>query len=188
MSDKPRYAHQDAMRVAKEILAQLIPWCVRIEIVGSLRRKKPTVGDIELLFVSKTGTRKVDFFTTEEYAVCWAEVERLVAVGTLARRRNKLGQTTWGNENRLAVHVPTGIPVDLFATNQINWWNSLVVRTGGKDNNLMLTTTAQKRGWTFNAYGSGYTHLRTGEHHRTTSEADVFEFLGLRCLAPEQRK
>ena len=49
-------------------------------------------------------------------------------VGTFAR----------GVQNKLGIHVPSGIPVDFFATTPAGWFRSLVIRTGSKDFNLWL--------------------------------------------------
>jgi DNA polymerase/3'-5' exonuclease PolX len=93
----------------------------------------------------------------------------------------------WGQKNRLGIHVESGIPIDFFATSEPCWFNSLVCRTGGIENNLLITTTAQHRGWSFEAYGSGFKNPR-GERHDTTSEQDVYGFLGLPYLEPNRRK
>jgi len=99
-----------------------------------------------------------------------------------------MGSTeTWGAQNKLALHVASGIPVDLFSTTAANWWNSLVCRTGGKENNLLITRAALRRGWSFEAYGSGFHRLDRTERHETTSEQDVFEFLDLKYLEPWER-
>ena len=41
---------------AQIIAARLAPYCERIEIAGSIRRKRETVGDIELVAISRRGT------------------------------------------------------------------------------------------------------------------------------------
>lgn len=46
----------------------------------------------------------------------------------------------WGEKNKLAVHVRTGIPVDFFAATEANWWNYLVCRTGGEQNNIAIAS------------------------------------------------
>lgn len=91
--------------------------------------------------------------------------------------------------NKLAIHAASGISVDFFATTEKCWWNSMVVRTGGKQSNLNITTAAQRQGYSFEAYGSGFRKLgHPEEHYPTTSEADVFEFVGLPYLKPEDRQ
>lgn len=188
MSEKQRYPYQLAMTVAEALRTLLAPFCERIEIAGSLRRQKLEVGDIELLFIPKFGTRQKDLLETEQYDLADWKINEELKAGILAKRPNKVGTFAWGEKNKLALHVHSGIPVDLFATTEPCWWNSLVCRTGGKDNNLLITTTAQREGWSFEAYGSGFRALNCSEHHQTTSERDVFEFIGLPYLEPKDRK
>lgn len=189
--DKKRYPHAEALKLAHELESMLRPCVERIQIAGSLRRMKPMVGDIELLFIPrltkvKTGLFGEDTTTVDEAAF---KIDALVTAGILAKRPSKIGVFTWGKQNMLASHVETGIPVDFFSTDTIRWWNALVCRTGGRENNLLITTTAQKRGWSFEAYGSGFHRVNDPkERHDTTSEKDVYEFIGLKYLEPEQRK
>lgn len=184
--DNKRYPHAEALRVAQQLVEILSPFCERIEIAGSLRRQKPTVGDIEILYIGKRATRQVDLLSTEEYDDCAEHIDRLLKAGLLAKRPNKNGVFAWGEKNKLGIHVATGIPVDFFSTDAACWFNALVVRTGGRENNLLITTTAQKKGFRFEAYGSGF--LTRDGYHQTTSERDLYEFLGLPYLEPKDRK
>lgn len=190
MNDKPAWPHKEALAIAEALKADLEPFCERIIIAGSLRREKPTVHDAEILLIPKIADGPPIELFGERPKVDMAEfhIDSLLTSGVLAKRPSKIGVFTWGAKNKLAVHVASGLPVDFFSTTPDCWWNALVCRTGGKDSNLLITTTAQKRGWSFEAYGSGFKSLRGDDHHRTTSESDVFEFLGLPCLAPWQRK
>lgn len=189
-TQKKRYPYADALAVAQSLKNAIAPFCTRIEICGSLRRKKREVGDIEILYVSKVGTRQADLLSTEEYSLANKFIDSLLALGEIAKRPSIRGFCAWGDKNRLGVHVASGIAVDFFATSEICWWNSLVCRTGGKDSNLLITTTAQRLGYSFEAYGSGFRSIQgdRGGHHETTSERDVFEFISLPYLQPEDRR
>jgi DNA polymerase/3'-5' exonuclease PolX len=173
--------------VALELSRQLAPYCDRLEIAGSIRRRRPFVSDIELVFVSKMGTRKLDLLAEEIYPKTEDAIAAWQTEGVLAQRQNSLGRYTWGEWNKLAVHVKTGIPVDLFRTTPENWWMALVIRTGGKVSNIMLAKAALQKGWKLEACGRGFASLRDEGHHDCTSERDVFEFAGMRYLPPEAR-
>lgn len=189
MNDKTRYPYSLAMTVAEALRTVLEPFCERIEIAGSLRRKKLEVGDIEILYIPKMGTRQRDLLETEQYDLADQQINAMLIDGRITKRPSKIGVFTWGPKNKLGIHTHTGIPVDFFATTESAWWNSLVCRTGGKDSNLLVTTTAQKRGYSFEAYGCGFRPLTLkGQRHDTTSERDVFEFIGLPYLPPEKRQ
>ena len=185
---KQKFPYRDAMNVATGLKDWIAQFCDRIEIAGSLRRKRDFVSDIEILYIPKIGSRMKDLLATELYSIVDPELEKLIKNNILAKRPNKNGILAWGEKNKLGVHVASGIPVDFFSTTEACWWNSLVCRTGGKENNLTITKRAIARGYSFEAYGSGFKSLRSFEHHQTTSEKDVFDFIGLPYLEPEKRQ
>lgn len=185
MSDKPKFSRESAMVVANELVAALRPACDRVEIAGSLRRGKSTVGDVEILFVPKMDSVPVDFFGSREL-VSQAEgvIARLLGDGTLTKRPSKTGVFSWGEKNKLALHR-SGIPVDLFATYEEAWFNYLVCRTGPAESNLAICNAAIAKGWKWTPYDMGF--YRLGHTERMTSERDVFEFVGLPYHEPEKR-
>jgi DNA polymerase/3'-5' exonuclease PolX len=183
---KTKFPHTEAMAVAKELQAMIAPACKRICIAGSLRRMKPEVGDIELLFVPVMSERPDGLFDSRIVDVCNEVVEGLLADGVLAKRPNVNGHFTWGERNKLAIHVASGIPLDLFATTEYNWYVSLVIRTGSKETNLALAMGAQKKNASLRAYGCGVTWAN-GETTPATSEEHVFEMCGVPYKQPQHR-
>lgn len=198
MSDKPKFPHAKAMAVAEKIVEALAPVCARIEIAGSLRRKKPLVGDVEIVYVPKF-TEVPDareLFPGKLIRVNATDliIAELIERGSLARRPKTDGKTfTWGEWIKLAVAVKTGVPVDLFATTQEDWWNVLVCRTGSAESNTRIAGEALRRGWQWNPSPSGggfrreAAHDREAEFVRMHSEEEVFRFVGLDYLEPEKR-
>ena len=179
-----------ARNIAEWIAQTLSPFVQRIEIVGSIRRRRPKVKDIEVLFIPKYTIKAADLFSlqaSEMHDCADAIINTLVAQGVIAKRTKTNDQITWGKQNKLAVHIETGIPVDFFATTEDKWWNALVVRTGGKMTNIRIAELAQKKGYSLEAGGTGFRGLDGQEHYQTTSEADVFKFVGLPFLSPSQR-
>lgn len=187
MSDKQKWPWEMAMPIAEELVALLAPCCERIAIAGSLRRLKPQVGDIEILFVPKTTTRADGLFDQRIVSVADEVIEQNLKDGYFAKRPSKIGVFTWGESNKLAIHTASGIPVDLFSVPAQNWWVSLVVRTGSKETNLKLTMGAQKKNHTLHAYGYGVTNRKTNETTPATSEQHVFELCGVDYLLPKDR-
>lgn len=183
---KTKFQHAEALAVAKELQAMIAPACKRIAIAGSLRRMKPEVGDIELLFVPILSERPDGLFDSKIVDVCSEVVEKMLSDGLLAKRPNVNGHFTWGERNKLAIHVPSGIPVDLFGTNEENWFVSLVIRTGSKETNLALTMGAQKKNASLRAYGCGVT-WSDGTTTPATSEQHVFEMCGVPYKEPKDR-
>lgn len=187
MSNHPqKWPIDQALAVATELQTLLTPACARIAIVGSIRRGKPLVGDVEILYISHQTDRRDGLFDTVKVAVADEVLDQLVQRGLLARRPNVNGHISWGNSNKFAVHVPSGIPVDLFATTEPNWFVALVIRTGSRDTNLRLTHSAIDLGRHLYAYGPGV-KMPDGHLEPATSEQDVFRLCGLPYLPPSKR-
>jgi DNA polymerase/3'-5' exonuclease PolX len=166
-----------AKQIAEEIRSRLEPSCERVVIAGSIRRQRPYVGDIELLCIPRCNgfVDQLD-----------RNVEALIKQGLFDFRRNKLGSKVYGPKNKLLLHVPTGIGVDIFSTTEEYWAVSLVVRTGGAETNKRIATEALRKDWRWHAYGRGFT-TPDGEiicH----SEREVFEAVGLPYLEPWERQ
>lgn len=183
---KTKFPRGEAVLVATRLLELLSPHCERIAIAGSLRRMKPEVSDIELLFIPSLGERPEGLFDRVQVDLTAERIESLVTSGVLAKRPNVNGDFTWGEKNKLAIHVASGIPVDLFATTHEDWWVSLVFRTGSKETNLALTTGANKKGATLMAYGCGV-RWSDGTVTRAESERHVFELCGVEYKEPQAR-
>lgn len=194
MPSKTRYPRPLAIKVARELCERLKSSCEQLVVAGSLRRRKATVGDIEILYVPKlekvselqqadlmTGPASAHFMNLAE--VCIAGLLRYQVIG---QRKNSLGSVTWGDKNKLAYHVGSQIPVDLFAATEANWFNYLVCRTGGAETNMRISTAAQAKGWKWNPYGAGFTD-EEGNLVRVKSEEDVFRLAGLDYLEPWER-
>lgn len=184
---KPRFDRELALRVAKEIGDELQPATSRLVVAGSLRRGKATVGDVEIVYIPKEELRPdpKDLFASIKVNRADEVIADLEASYTLVRRKNVNGSEMFGPKNKLMGHRSTGIPVDLFSADEANWWNYLVCRTGPAESNTRICMAAQARGWKWNPYGPGFSR---GEEMRPMhSEEEVFEFVGLPYLPPEER-
>lgn len=186
-SAKRRWPRDVALDVARELLDRLKPHCDRLVVAGSLRRRKPDVGDVEILYIPCLCERRADLFSTLHESLADEEIHRMLGDGTLAMRPSKTGVTSWGEWNKLAVHR-SGVPVDLFRTRLDSWWNYLVCRTGPAASNARIAMEAQRRGYKWNPYGSGFTHLNSGTLIPMPSEEAVFAFVGLPFVQPWERQ
>ncbi len=164
--------HQ-AQLIANELLKILEADCERITIAGSIRRRKPYPGDIEILAIPKyvDGVDRLD-----------EEIKKLMAERLLGYRRNVRNSITYGPKNKLLVHLPSGIGVDIFSTDSECWWVSLVVRTGGEWTNKRIATAAIRKGWHLQAYGHGFSTPQGDVVCR--SEEEVFRAVGLDYRQP----
>lgn len=179
------------MAVARELCGALRPVTLRLCVAGSLRRGRQDVGDVEILYVAATEQRQRDLFHVEAFDLAAAEIERLLRTGVLEKRVSLRGATSWGAKNKLAVHRASGIPVDLFAATEENWWNYLVCRTGSAESNQRIATAAIQKGWHWNPYGPGFSRdgppTAAREVVAVSSEEEVFAFVGLPYRPPHLR-
>ena len=188
MNGKVKFPRAVALEAARDVCAALKPVCDRLIVAGSLRRRKAEVGDVEVLFVPKFGTCHTPGELFPKYGdMAEAAILKLVSTGVLKPRKNRLGGTAMGPKNKLTVHAATGVPVDLFTATAANWWNYLVCRTGGKENNTRLALRAQETGYKWHPTHTGFERLSDGQIIPMDSERAVFEFLGLPYLEPWER-
>lgn len=185
---KPKFPAADALVVAKILCDALKPVTEKLIVAGSLRRRKPLVGDVEILYIPKLVRVQDGLFAedTRETNETDRVLRQLLQDGVIYKRQNTLGSEVWGDKNKLARHRPSDIPVDLFAATPSNWFNYLVCRTGGAENNVEICNAAIRKGWKWNPYGEGFTDEHGGIV-RVTCEEDVFRLAGLPFKEPKDR-
>lgn len=156
------------LSVAEHIAIPLLDYLKRIPgvqqaiIAGSYRRRKETVGDIDILITAKNGVDAIEHFVT------YREVSEVLAKGT----------------TRATVHLKSGLQVDLRVVPKHSYGAALVYFTGSKAHNITLRSIAIKHGLKFNEYGvfKGARKL-AGE-----TEKEVYARAGLPYIAPELRE
>ena len=192
MSQGKRLPLETARRLAERLAEKLAPLCWRLEIAGSIRREKPTAGDIELLYIPRRATRLTDLFRTELETFDEPDtlLESWLAAGEIEKRTGPGGHKAWGREIKLAWAIRWQINIDFFTTTERNWWNTLICRTGSADHNILIASIAREKGWKWNPAGAGFTRQdnygRT-EQHAVTSEEDLFQFLRMPYKPPRAR-
>ena len=175
---KPRYPLVQAQEVAHALYIAFLPCTERLEIAGSVRRHKPDVGDIEFVCIPKLGplgNDTLDIFLRQQ-----------IADGVLAHRLSVTGHRTYGPLNKLLVHVPSGIPLDIFATTAENIGMALVVRTGPREFNVRMMTRFQNLGLRGEAYGG--IRGTDGQRNNCPDEETVFRALGWPYTEPWERR
>ena len=159
----------DALRYGEKVKSRLmsIPQVIHIELAGSLRRKKETIGDIDVLVSCKLEDRKkmLTAFTTS------TDVKTRLASG-LSKASILLKET-----NR---------QVDLRVVNEEEWGAALLYFTGSKEHNIHLRSIAKERGLKINEYGV----FRMSDDKRLggKTEQEVYELLGFQWIPPEMRE
>ncbi len=178
--EKRRFPLAQAEGVARELAELLTPACERIQIAGSLRRRKATVGDIELLCIP----RPLENHLFYRDALDQLLRGRLMPEGVLTPRINQKGSHTYGPLNKLLLHVGSGTPVDVFSAGLENWGMALLVRTGSAEFNIRVMSRFRELGMRGHAYGG--VHTPTG-YVACPDEDTVFRLLGWPFMPPEER-
>lgn len=174
---KTRWPYAEARAVADELLALLTPATERIAIAGSVRRERPDCGDVELVFIPRPAS--LGFYAD-------AVDELIRSEGSPFMLRPAInGATTYGPKNKLLIHKPSGINVDLFATEERYFGMSLLVRTGPQSFCVKVMSHFKGMGWAGHAYG-GATN-RNGEEVEFPTEEGVFKVLGWQWIEPRER-
>ncbi len=191
--EEKRWAIREACLVWAELRRALLPACVRLKAAGSIRRRRATVGDIEIVYIPRRERRPDpgDLFGGEGSVVDLAgeAVSRLEEEGILGRRPDRIGRTTFGPRNKLMVHLPSGMPVDLFAADPESWANVLACRTGPAALNTLVAAAARRRGLRWNPYGTGFSGEGEGVGGRQArTEREVYRIVGLPYLDPWDRE
>lgn len=140
--------------------------CTDIAIAGSLRRKKETVGDIDVLVTSSHVKEVMDLFCT------MPNVKRVLARG----------------KTRSSVFLKDGLDADLRVVDPLSFGAALQYFTGNKDHNVKLRRLALKRGYTISEYGVFRGRAaKKGELVASKTEEDVYRIVGLPWIPPEYR-
>jgi DNA polymerase (family 10) len=149
---------------ADALLAQLRaePGVTRAEAAGSLRRRRDTVGDIDLLICTKGSSPAMKHF----------------AAGTQVRHVLALGGT------RASVVLTDGLQVDVRDVPRARFGAAWLYFSGSKAHNIALRRLAQDAGFKLNEYGL----FRDGLRIAGETEESVYAALGLPWIAPELRE
>lgn len=151
--------------VARNIkdLLKTLDYVDRVEIAGSIRRMKETVGDIDVLVTTNKPLEVMDFFTEMEM------VDDVVVKG-------KTKSTVRLKE--------TGIDVDIRTFEDESFGSALMYFTGSKETNVELRRIAIALGYKLNEYGV----FDSDELVAGTTEREVFNSLGMDYIEPELRE
>jgi DNA polymerase (family X) len=169
-----------ANKTAHAIVAALTDVCEQIEIVGSIRRKRPYVHDIDLVVIPRYEERQTHSLFPTNVSTCLLEerIAELVLAGRIKLKSsgNKMKRFQVGSE----------ILVDIYVASRENWSALCLIRTGSKSHNIYLCNLARTLGMQLKADGSGL--FRNGTMIARDSEESIFSALGLSYVPPEARE
>lgn len=177
-----RWGIVDALPVANAIVEQLrkLKGAKQVEIAGSLRRWRETIGDVDIVCALKDGFRGRD--VAEAFAN-FPEVQKVLGSGNA----------------KASVITASGLQVDLRIVPVECFGAALMYFTGSKEHNVNLRGRAQDMGMTLNDWGLyklsewEKTKRVAGEQPPLKSvagknEAEIYKKLGLKYIEPELRE
>ena len=152
-----------ALPIAEEILNYLKKFksINNAELAGSIRRKKETIGDIDILVTSSKPNETMDYFTDMK------GITRVISKG----------QTK-------STVIYKGMEVDVRVLKPDQFGSALNYFTGNKNHNIALRKIAIKRGFKLSEYGL----FRGKEKICGKTEKEIYEKLGMQYIEPELRR
>lgn len=138
----------------------------KIALAGSLRRKKETVGDIDIVLVALPRNRK---------RIIDEIIRKIQPKKILARGTTKLSMIVGARETQ----------VDIRLVHDYEFGSAMLYFTGSKEHNIRLRTIAKEKGLKINEYG--IFDVKSGERVAGETEEEMYELLGLNYVSPEKR-
>jgi len=157
-----------ADEIAQELLAHLRSCgsIERMEMAGSYRRGRDTVGDLDVLVVSSNADEVMDRFGQ------FPERDETIARGS----------------TKMSIRLANGLSVDLRVVPAESFGAALQYFTGSKDHNVVLRGMARQQGLRINEYGVYRIEGEQQYYVAGVEEADVYATLELPCFPPELRE
>lgn len=153
----------DVLPFARAVVEKLreTPGTTHIDIAGSLRRRKETIGDIDLLATS-------------------SEPKKLIAAFKALREIHEVLEE---GPAKLMVRYINGLQGDLLILKPEEYGAALVHFTGSREHNILLRERAIKKGMKLSEHG-----LFKGKTRVTSrTEEQIYKSLGLQFIPPEIR-
>ncbi len=134
----------------------------KLVVAGSIRRRKETIGDADILVVSKRPKPIMDYF------VSMPGVAHIYAHG----------------ETKSAVKLESGLDVDIRVVPEKSYGAALNYFTGSKNHNVELRRIAIEKGWKLSEYGI----FKGKKQIAGEAEEELYKKLGLDYIEPELRE
>lgn len=185
---------EDAGDMARRLVTVMAPFCLRVEIAGSVRRSCPEVKDVELVAVPRWAERPApiqSLFVEESERVNllheWA-VNEAAGAGVRWIKPGTSEVVDWEPKPEgkyWRALIDGAIKLDLFLAAPENYGMIMAIRTGCAEFSQGLMTFAKLR--TPYRVEGGYLRDREGAPRETPEERDVFDLLGVDFVEPKER-
>ncbi len=136
----------------------------QMEVAGSFRRGKETVGDLDFCAVSPQPEKVIRQFTSMK------DVKDILAQGA----------------TKSSVRLTNGLQIDLRVVKDKEFGSAMNYFIGSKEHNVELRKLALSKGYTLSEYG--LSSLQNKKWIAGKVENDIYRKLGLQCIEPELRE
>ncbi len=157
-----RWAYAEAFAVELVRFLKKARALKEIEVAGSYRRRKETVGDLDILVTAREPAQIIEHFIT------FPDIKTVISKG----------------QTRSTVILSSDIQVDLRAVEEESYGSALHYFTGSKAHNIAIRSIALKAGLKINEYGG----FRGEKRIAGRSEDEIFSAVGLPFIEPELRE
>ncbi|MBU0963403.1 MAG: DNA polymerase/3'-5' exonuclease PolX [Nanoarchaeota archaeon] len=160
---KSRFLLGDIYLIAQSLVSQIknIKYVERTEVAGSLRRMQETIGDIDILVITKKPKEVVDKIVKLD------EVKEIIAKGP----------------TKASVLLKNNTQCDIRVIPESSYGSALMYFTGNKDHNISLRKLAIKKGYKLSEYGL----FKDSEVIASKTENDIYKKLNFPYIEPELR-
>ncbi len=155
-----------AFEIAQKLISYLreSPDALQVDVLGSLRRRAPTVGDIDISVASKNPKKIIEHF------VKYPSIERVIEKGDISS----------------SILVSGGRQVDLLIQPVEHYGSLLQHFTGSKNHNVHLREVALKKGLSLSEHGIKIGKSKTLKAY--SDEKEFYKAVGLSWIPPELRE
>jgi DNA polymerase (family X) len=134
----------------------------KVTVAGSYRRRKETVGDLDIIAVSNEGKSVSEAFANYE------SVDEVLSKG----------------ETKASIRLKSGLQVDLRIVENESYGAALLYFTGSKEHNIHLRKIANDNGFSVNEYGV----FKEDQYILGQNEEDIYNHFDMAYIEPELRK
>ena len=161
---KGRFLLGEILPKAKEVYEKLenLKEVEKVDMAGSVRRRKETIGDLDFLVISKSPSKVMDFFVSLPGVV-----------------------KVWGKgATKASVRLKEGYDMDIRVLSAKQYGTALQYFTGSKEHNIALRKIAIDKGYKLSEYG-----LFSGSRMIAgATEEEIYHKLGMAWVSPEMRE
>lgn len=161
-----RFLYSQAQPIVEEIIKNLkkLKEVKRVEVAGSFRRGKETIGDLDFLAISNKPTKVIQAFTSLK------DVKKVLAKGT----------------TKSSILLNNNLQVDLRVVKEYEFGSAMNYFIGSKQHNVELRKYALKLGYTLSEYG--LFKLKNRKRVAGKTEEEIYKKLKLQYIPPELRE